>query len=118
MSSFLDKLRMNKGEEAEDVEKILNQLGLEEGDLMEEEADRWVKLATLKQASDIEGVTGELREGNLVILDIEKMHKKNKVKLRQSISELKGTVGDMNGDIARLSKEKVLVTPSGTKIER
>jgi len=117
MAGFMDKLRV-KSEDGEDVEEILNQLGLEDGDLMQEEADTWVKVATLKNISDVEKIEEDLREGNLVLLNIEQMYKKNKVKLRQSISQLKSTVSDINGDIARLSKEQVLATPSGTKIER
>jgi len=118
MAGLMDKLKMKRDKESEDVEEILNQLGLEEGDLMEEEADTWVRVTTLEEISDIDAVATELREGNLVLLNIAPMHKKNKVKLRQSISQLKGTVSDLNGDIARLSEEKVLATPSGTKIER
>ncbi len=118
MAGFMDKLKVNKNEESEDVEEILNQLGLEEGDLMQEEADTWVKVSTLENSSDLDVVASELREGNLVLLNIGPMYRKNKVKLRQSISQLKGTVSDLNGDIARLSEDKVLATPSGTKIER
>lgn len=118
MAGLLEKFKMGKKRDGVDVEKYLNQLGMEEGDLMQEEADTWVRVMTLNAVSDIEGVTKEVEEGNFVILNIKPMYKKNKVKLRQSISELKGSVTDLNGDIARLSEEKVLLTPSGTKIER
>lgn len=115
---ILEKFRMSEGEDAEDVEKYLNQLGLEEGDLMEEEADAWVKSMGLNDISDVQGIMEEAKKGNIVLVDINSLYKKNKVKLRQSISELKGTMSDLDGDIARVTEEKVLVTPSGIKIER
>lgn len=118
MASLLDKFKLGGEKEEEDVEKYLNQLGLEEGDLMEEEADTWVDSMTLEKIDDVQNVMGQIREGNIVLVDIEPLYKKNNVKLRQSISELKGTVSDLNGDIARLSEEKVLVTPAGIKIKR
>lgn len=117
MAKLLDKFKLGKGEDA-DVEKYLNQLGLEEGDLMEEEADTWVTTRTLSNVSDVQDIMQEVKKGNIVLVDIEQLYKKNTVKLRQSVSELKGTVSDLDGDIARLSEEKVLVTPSGIKIKR
>ncbi len=117
MAGLLEKFKASKGKDM-DVESYLNQLGMEEGDLMEEEADAWVKSIPLDRIVDVESVTKELRQGNIVLLNIAPMYKKNKVKLRQSISELKGTVNDLNGDIARLSEERILMTPSGIKIKR
>lgn len=118
MAGLLNKFKLGGKEAETDVEEYLNQLGLEEGDLMEEEADTWVKPMTLKAVNDVQGIATEVKEGNVVLLDIDTMYRKNTVKLRQCISELKGTVNDLNGDIARLSEEKVLLTPSGVKIKR
>lgn len=101
-----------------DIESYLDTLGLEEGDLLEEHADMWVRPLSLDEVSDIERVSGELRKGNIVLLNIEPLYKKNNVKLRQAVSELKGTVVDLNGDIARLSETKVLLTPGGVKISK
>lgn len=117
MAGILDKFKMSKGKDM-NVEEYLNQLGMEEGDLMEEEADTWVKSIPLNKIVDVESVTKELRQGNIVLLNIKPMYKKNTVKLRQSVSELKGTVNDLNGDIARLSEERILMTPAGIKIKR
>ncbi len=119
MASLMDKFKLRSDSpEEENVEQYLNQLGLEEGDLMEEEADTWVKSIPLESVNDVQGITGEVRNGNIVLVDIGSMHRKNKVKLRQCVSELKGTINDLNGDIARLSEERVLLTPAGVKIKR
>ena len=115
--SILGKLKMG-GSSGADIEEYLNTLGLEEGDLLEEHADMWVRPLALEDVVDVERVNDELKKGNMVLLNIEPLYKKNTIKLRQAVSELKGTVHDINGDIARLSDTKVLVTPANVKIAK
>jgi SepF-like predicted cell division protein (DUF552 family) len=107
-----------KGKSEVDIEDYLDTLGLEEGDLLEEHADMWIKPYLLEEINDVQKISDELKKGNVVLLNIEPLYKKNTVKLRQAVSELKGTVHDINGDIARLSEHKVLLTPSGVKISK
>jgi SepF-like predicted cell division protein (DUF552 family) len=116
MAAFLDKLRT--GAKETDVEDYLNTLGLESDDVLEEHADMWVKPASLEELAGVERVSDELRKGNIVLLNIEPLYKKNTVKLRQAISELKGTVAEINGDMARLAEHRILLTPSGVKIAK
>jgi SepF-like predicted cell division protein (DUF552 family) len=113
----LGRLKMGGAREA-DIEEYLNTLGLEEDDLLEEHADMWVKPLALEDVVDIERVSDELKKGNMVLLNIEPLYKKNTIKLRQAVSEIKGSVHDINGDIARLSDTKVLVTPANVKIAK
>jgi SepF-like predicted cell division protein (DUF552 family) len=113
----LGRLKMGGAREA-DIEEYLNTLGLEEDDLLEEHADMWVKPLVLEDVVDIERVSDELKKGNMVLLNIEPLYKKNTIKLRQAVSEIKGSVHDINGDIARLSDTKVLVTPANVKIAK
>ncbi|MBI4215067.1 cell division protein SepF [archaeon] len=117
MVGLLQKFKGGGAREA-DIESYLDTLGVEEGDLLEEHADMWVRPMALDDVSDVERVSGELRKGNIVLLNIEPLYKKNNVKLRQAVSELKGSVHDLNGDIARLSETKVLLTPGGVKITK
>lgn len=113
---ILEKLSLQRTDV--DIEDYLNTLGIEEDDLLEEHADMWVRPFALEQVVDVERVSSELRKGNLIILNIEPLYKKNTIKLRQAVSELKGTVHEINGDIARLTEHKVLLTPSGVKISK
>ena len=101
-----------------DVEEYLNTLGVEEDDLLEEHADMWVRPVVLEQVTDVERISNELRKGNIVLLNIEPLYKKNSIKLRQAVSELKGTVHSINGDMARLTEHRILITPSGVKIAK
>ena len=113
----LGRLKMGGAREA-DIEEYLNTLGLEEDDLLEEHADMWVKPLVLEDVVDIERVSDELKKGNMVLLNIEPLYKKNTIKLRQAVSEIKGSVHEINGDIARLSDTKVLITPANVKIAK
>lgn len=115
MAGILDRFRSNK---EVDIEDYISTLGIEEDDLMVEHADMWVKPCALEEVIDVEKVSSELKKGNLVLLNIEPLFKKNAIKLRQAVSELKGTIHDINGDIARLSEHKLLVTPAGVKIKK
>jgi len=115
MASFLDKL---KGRSTENIEEYLDTLGIEEDDLLHEHANMWVRTQKLEDVKDVKSVSDELKKGNIVILDISPLFKKNQIKLRQAISEIKGAIMDMNGDIARLSENKILATPSEVKISK
>ncbi len=117
MVGILEKFKVG-GKQEVDIEEYLDTLGLEEDDLLVEHADMWVRPMALETVSDVDKITSELRKGNIVILNIEPLFKRNAIKLRQTISELKGTVQDINGDIARLSEHKLILTPSGVKISK
>lgn len=116
MAGILEKFR--GGGSSVDIEDYLNTLGLDQDDMLEEHADMWVKPLSLEDVIDVETIAAELRKGNVVILNIQPLFKKNSIKLRQAVSEIKGTVQSINGDIARLTEDKILLTPSGVKVSK
>lgn len=115
MAGILERLRTDKGV---DIEDYLDTLGVEEDDLLEEHANMWVRPYVLEEVVDVENINDELKKGNMVLLNIEPLYKKNMIKLRQVVSELRGTTTELNGDIARLSEHRILITPSGVKIAK
>jgi SepF-like predicted cell division protein (DUF552 family) len=115
MAGILERLRTDKGV---DIEDYLDTLGVEEDDLLEEHANMWVRPYVLEEVVDVEKINDELKKGNMVLLNIEPLYKKNMIKLRQVVSELRGTTNELNGDIARLSEHRILITPSGVKIAK
>jgi SepF-like predicted cell division protein (DUF552 family) len=119
MVGFLKKFTQSLGSVEEvDIEEYLDTLGLESEHLLEEEADTWVIPYVLEDANDTANVLEDLRSGNIVLLNIEPLMKRNQIKLKQAVSEIKGVVQGLNGDIARLSEYKLLVTPKGVKVKR
>ncbi|MBU1120266.1 cell division protein SepF [Candidatus Micrarchaeota archaeon] len=111
--TFFEKIF--KKEEEIDIEEFLNNLDVEE-ESMVEDADAYVKPIPLSSDSDSQLASDELKKGNIVLLNIGDLSKRNAIKLRELISRVKITVDEINGDIARISNDRVLVTPARVKI--
>lgn len=112
--ALLDKV-FKKSEEEIDVEEFLNNLDVEE-EAMLEEADAYIKPITLQDISEITVIENELKEGNFVLLGIEELAKRNALRLKEAVESLKDVVSAIDGDIARISHDKIIVTPSRVKI--
>lgn len=98
-----------------DIEDFLNNLDVEE-EAEYEPADAYVKPMALSGDEDAESVIQEVREGNIVLLNISALSKRNAMKLKELVTAIKGAVNTIDGDIARISHDRVLVTPSKVKI--
>ena len=98
-----------------DIQDFLNNLDVEK-EAIEEDADALVKSLTLSDEADCQVVLKEAKEGNLVLLNIEGLAKRNALKLKELITVIRSGVQSIDGDIARISQDKVLVTPSKVKI--
>ncbi len=109
---FMDKVL--KKESSFDVEDFLNRLDTEEESY--EDADAYVKPVLLISDSDADIAVNELKKGNFILLNIADLAKRNATKLRDLVSRLKETTDSIDGDIARVSHDHVLLTPSKVKI--
>lgn len=112
--AFLEKIFKQSNDDI-DVEEFLNNLDVQE-DTMYEDAKALVKPYMLSKDQDIDLIVKELKAGNFMLLNIADLNKRNPVKLKEIIVALRGQVDALNGDIARVSQEKVLVTPTQIKI--
>ena len=102
-------------EESVDIEDFLNNL-----DEVEEEsyddADAFVKPMDLVVDSDVEAILNETKQGNIVLMNISDLAKRNALKLKELIGVIKVEIKAIDGDIARISQGRVLITPSKVKI--
>jgi len=113
--AFMDKLlNKSKGEDV-DIEEFLNNLDVSEEE-MYDSADAYVKPIILKADTDLKMVAKELKGGNIVLLNVTDLVKRNPLRLKEQIGKLKRFVDDIDGDIARISEEQVLLTPTKIKI--
>lgn len=112
--AFLDKV-FGKKENDEDIEEFLNTIDVEE-ESEYENAKAFVKPLTLNRSEDITVIINEAKQGNTVLLNISDLGKRNAVKLKELVTELRGKIHEINGDIARISPERVLITPTDVKI--
>ena len=111
--AFLDKV-LKKDAEI-DIEEFLNNLDVEDETLYED-ADAFVKPLSLEKNEDVAAVLDEAKAGNIILLNIEGLSKRNAIKLKELISSVRDGIESIDGDIARISQERVLITPSKVKI--
>lgn len=78
----------------------------------------YIKATPLHELADIDVVKEEVSMGNIVILKITPLARKSFDDTKKAIHELSEFVAGINGDIARLGEERVVVAPSGVKIWR
>mgnify|MGYP002639491654 CR=1 FL=1 len=111
--AFLEKI-IRKDEEI-DIEEFLNNLD-ESDENIYDDAEAFVKPMDLSGNEDIEGIMKEIKQGNIILLNVESLSKRNVIKLKELITKIKDGIDEVDGDIARISAEKVLITPSKVKI--
>jgi len=109
------KKLLGKSKEEVDIEEFLNNLDVSEEE-MYDDADAYVKPIALKADTDLKLVAKELKDGNIVLVNVSSLVKRNPIRLKEKISKLKRYANDIDGDIARISEEQILLTPAKIKI--
>ncbi|MHA1606292.1 MAG: cell division protein SepF [Candidatus Freyarchaeota archaeon] len=73
----------------------------------------YIKSIPLIMLSDVQRAAGELRAGNIVILHIKPMLQRDRTRneLKRAVDQLRGICRQLDGDIAQLGREYIIVTP-------
>jgi SepF-like predicted cell division protein (DUF552 family) len=79
---------------------------------------RYVKAIPLKSFDDIDIIKAEIRAGNIIISNVSQLAKKNIDDVKRGINELNEYAQLLEGDIARLGEERIILTPKNIKIWR
>jgi SepF-like predicted cell division protein (DUF552 family) len=99
-----------------DIENYLSDLSIRDGKIIEREDVTYVKPIELDgEGKGVGSVIKELEKGNIVLLNIRQVLD-NQMLLRNITKELSETVEDLDGDIGRLSVDKILLVPEGIHI--
>jgi SepF-like predicted cell division protein (DUF552 family) len=77
-----------------------------------------IRIETLKDYRDVEGVQRLLREGNIIFLRIKKMRERDIGELKRSVERLRRTTIAMNGDIIGVDEDFLILSPPNAKIWR
>lgn len=83
----------------------------------ENEVKMYVKFGKISEINELPTVKREVFEGNIVILDVSLL-KNDEIVMKRLIRELKMIVEDINGDIAGIGENYIVVTPRFIKIDR
>jgi len=108
---LFDKFLGKEKSEVPNLEELMES----EGDVVNPPADFYVKRVDVRNEGDGELVVKELGEKNIIILNVLPLSKQPN-RLKSIISKLKGYTTKVNGDIALLTKEMILLTPANVKI--
>ena len=106
------KLGINKDM---DIEEYMNTVEMDNVDALHEAADFYVKPIALESEADVSVIMDELKARNIVLLNVTPLSKQPN-KLKGIIDSIKNFTLKINGDIARIDNDKILLTPSKVKI--
>ena len=99
-----------------DIENYLNDLSIREGKIVEREDVTYVKPIDLdREGKGMGAVIKELEKNNIIVLNVRELLS-NKILLRNVVKELRETCVDLDGDIGRISSEKILLVPAGMRV--
>ena len=84
----------------------------------ETEVKTYLKAMPLRELIDLENVKSEVKNGNIVILRITPLATKSIEDVKQAVNLLYEFAESINGDIARLGDERVVICPDKIKIWR
>ncbi len=76
-----------------------------------------VKVAELHRYEDLGDLTSQVYGGNILLLDFTPIAK-DTLTLRRITNELRAVSRDVGGDLAGVSKNLLIVTPEGVRIDR
>jgi len=80
--------------------------------------ERYVSVFKLRGFSDVDGCTGQLSEGNIILLDIKPLADRSLTELKHAIDEIKDICISMGADIAGIGENHLILTPPNVKILR
>jgi SepF-like predicted cell division protein (DUF552 family) len=101
------KLAKAEGEDFVEVES-----GLEEGGKVS------VKVDSLSSFSDTDRIQQLVRDGNIVFLKIKQLRERDINELKRSVERLKKTCSAMDGDVAGVDEDFLIITPKYARIYR
>lgn len=78
----------------------------------------YLKALPLRTLNDVKVIKHELKSGNILILRVTPLAKKNVEDVKKAVNELYEFTKSIGGDIARLGEERVVIVPSFVTIWR
>ncbi len=114
LSDFFGMKRADRGHI--DIEDYLNDLSIRDGRIIEDENITYIKPVALDaEGKGVGTAVNELEKSNIVVLNVRALLG-NKVLLREIVKELRETCVGLDGDIGRISEDKLLLVPAGMRI--
>ncbi|MEM3373160.1 MAG: cell division protein SepF [Candidatus Anstonellales archaeon] len=111
----LGKIFGAEKEEQPDIEKYLQEIEIEEEQKKNPPADFYIKSITIEDEQTLQTVFSELEQRNIVIVKLSPSVKQQP-KFKKVVDALKENANKIQGDIAALDENRLIVTPARVRI--
>lgn len=91
---------------------------LEQAPELEEEKKIIVQVERIGNIADSDRIQKKLREGYIMLVKIKDLRDKDLEELKRAVERIKKTALAMNGDIAGIGEDWLLVCPTSAKVHR
>jgi hypothetical protein len=78
----------------------------------------FLKAMPLRSLSDLDMIKNEVKSGTILIIKVSPLASKSIEDVQKAVNDLCEFVKTVDGDIARLGEERIVITPSGVRIWR
>jgi hypothetical protein len=78
----------------------------------------FLKAVPLRDLSDLDNIENEVKSGTILIIKVSPLANKSIEDVKKAVNDLCEFVKAIDGDIARLGEERIVVTPKGVRIWR
>ncbi|MFA5050173.1 MAG: cell division protein SepF [Candidatus Micrarchaeia archaeon] len=112
---FLDNLFGGSSDATKSTSLDLEDVMEGDGDVINPPADFYVKKIDIRNEGDIDLVSKELSSKNIIVLNVSLLAKQPN-RLKKIIGMMKSYTDKIDGDIALLSTELIILTPKHVKI--
>lgn len=77
-----------------------------------------IKIRTLTDFADSELIQQDIRQNNIIFIKIKPLKDKDMTELKRAVDRLRKTCIAVNGDIAGVDEDFLVITPESVKIHR
>ncbi len=111
LGKVLEKTKQPKDDDTEEFVEL-------DESVLDEDNKVGVRIETLKDFLDTERIQQMVRDGNVIFLRIKELRSKDVTELKRSVEKLKKTCVAMNGDIAGVDEDFLILTPKFARVYR
>lgn len=105
-------------EESEETEINDEEFVELDAEMAEEAGKVSVRAETLQEVEDVEKIQELLRANTILWVNIKPLKQRDMTKLKRAVKRLKKTVRSIDGDVAGVDEDYIILTPSFAEIER
>lgn len=77
-----------------------------------------IKIRTLSDFADTEAIQQDIRQNHIVFIKIRPLKEKDMTELKRAVDRLRKTCMAVNGDIAGVDEDFLVITPEAVRIHR